>query len=71
MREFLISFGQESAVFLFAIQGVGLSSTKTEGVPEYVIVDHICGILSSRDPRRTYSTTATLWKSLNMQGIWV
>jgi len=51
-------------VFLFAIQGPVLGSTKAEVVPECVTVDHICGIHSSRDPRRTYSTTAPLWKSL-------
>jgi len=69
-REFLISFGQESVVFLFAIRGLGFGSTKAKGVREYVTADHVCGILSSRVPRRTFSTAAPLWKSLNIQGIW-
>jgi len=58
-------------VFLFAIQGLGLGSTKAEDVPECATVDHICGIYSFRDPRRTYSTTAPLWKSLTCKVFWL
>ena len=70
IREFLISFGQESVVFMFAIKGLGLGSIKAESIPECGTMYHICGILSFRDPRRTGSTTTLLWKSLNTQGIW-
>jgi len=54
-------------MFLVAIQGLVLGSTKAEVVPECVTVDHNFGIHSSRDPRRTYSTNTPLWKSLTFK----